>query len=100
MTIGQRRAATVQVIIADVPAGVKRVLLEHYRIDEGHSNAYTVWKQMGSPQSPTAEQYAELRRAGQLELLTSPQWLDVNQGRVTVAMELPRQAISLLRLQW
>jgi len=93
-------AATVQVIIADVPAGVKRVQLEHYRIDEGHSNAYTVWKQMGSPQSPTAEQYAALRQAGQLELLTSPQWLDVNEGKVTVAMELPRQAISLLRLQW
>ncbi|WP_348263515.1 beta-xylosidase [Telmatobacter sp. DSM 110680] len=93
-------AATVQLTIADVPAGVKRVLLEHYRIDDSHSNAYTVWKQMGSPQSPTAKQYAELRQAGQLELLTSPQWLDVNEGKVTVAMELPRQAISLLRLQW
>jgi len=55
---------------------------------------------MGSPQSPTAEQYAQLRQAGQLELLTSPQWLDVDQGKVTVDTELPRQATSLLRLQW
>jgi xylan 1,4-beta-xylosidase len=93
-------AATVQVTIAGIPAGVKRVLLEHYRIDEDHSNSYTVWKQMGSPQAPTDEQYARLRRAGQLELLTSPRWLDVDQGTVTIETELPRQATSLLRLQW
>jgi xylan 1,4-beta-xylosidase len=94
------RAATVQVTIAGIPVGVKRVLLEHYRIDDMHSNAYTAWKKLGSPQSPTAEQYAQLRQAGQLELLTSPQWLDVDQGKVTVDTELPRQATSLLRLQW
>lgn len=93
-------AAHVQVTIAGIPAGVKRVLLEHYRIDETHSNAYTVWKQMGSPQSPTAEQYTRLRNAGQLELLSSPEWLDVDQGKVTVETELPRQATSLLHLQW
>ena len=93
-------AAAVQVTIAGIPAGVKRVLLEHYRIDEEHSNSYTVWKQMGSPQAPTTEQYELLRRAGQLELLTSPWWLDVDQGKVTVEMALPRQATSLLRLQW
>ena len=93
-------AAHVLVTIAGIPAGVKRVMLEHYRIDETHSNSYTVWKQMGSPQTPTVEQYARLRQAGQLELLTSPVWLDVDHGRVTVETELPRQATSLLRLQW
>ncbi|HMG87765.1 MAG TPA: hypothetical protein VK574_18670 [Terracidiphilus sp.] len=92
--------ATVQLTIAGIPAGVKRVLLKHDRIDDTHSNSYTVWKQMGSPQSPTAEQYARLRRAGQLELLNSPEWLDVDEGKVIVEMELPRQATSLLRLQW
>jgi len=92
--------APVKVTIAGLPAGVNKVLLEHYRIDETHSNAYNVWKEMGSPQSPTAEQYARLRQAGQLELLMSPEWLDVNGNAVTVETELPRQATSLLRLQW
>jgi xylan 1,4-beta-xylosidase len=92
--------ATVQVTIVGIPFGVKRVLLEHFRIDDTHSNAYTVWKQMGSPQAPTAEQYARLRQAGQLELMNSPQWLDVDKGKVTIETELPRQATSLLRLQW
>jgi xylan 1,4-beta-xylosidase len=92
--------ASVQVIIAGVPAGVKKVLLQQYRIDETHSNSYTVWKQMGSPQNPTPEQYAQLKAAGQLELFSSPEWLDVNDGKVTIATVLPRQATSLMRLKW
>jgi xylan 1,4-beta-xylosidase len=90
----------VQVTIVGIPAGTKKVLLQHYRIDDTHSNSYTVWKAMGSPQSPTPEQYAKLKAAGQLELLSSPEWLDVSGGKVTIATNLPRQATSLLRLEW
>ena len=92
--------ADVEVTVAGIPVGVKKVLLEHYRIDDTHSNAYTVWKAMGSPQSPTPEQYAQLRAAGQLELLTSPEWLDVSNGKVTIGTSLPRQATSLMHLKW
>ena len=93
-------AAHVDVTIHGIPAGVEKVLLEHYRIDDTHSNSYTVWKAMGSPQSPTPEQYASLKAAGQLELLQAPQWLDVKDGSVTVKTSLPRQATSLLHLKW
>jgi xylan 1,4-beta-xylosidase len=93
-------AAEVQVTIAGIPSGVKKVLLEHYRIDDTHSNSYSAWKGMGSPQSPTPEQYARLKAAGQLELMTSPEWLDVGDGKVTIGTDLPRQAISLLHLKW
>jgi len=92
--------AQVQVTITGIPVGVKKVLLHHYRIDDTHSNAYTVWKAMGSPQAPTPEQYAKLKAAGQLELLTSPEWLDVSRGKVTITTGLPRQATSLMRLEW
>ncbi len=93
-------AADVQIAVSGIPAGVKRVLLQHYRIDETHSNAYTAWKNMGSPQSPTPEQYAQLKAAGQLQLLSSPVWLDVDNGKVTIETTLPRQAVSLLHLKW
>lgn len=92
--------AQVQVVISGIPARVHKVLLQHYRIDEHHSNAYTVWKAMGSPQQPTPEQYAKVKEAGQLELLDSPRWLDVGDGKVTITTELPRQATSLMRLEW
>ena len=92
--------AQVTVKIAGIPAGVRRVRLEDFRIDETHSNAYTAWKAMGSPQEPTPEQYAKLKEAGQLELRGSPEWVDVRGGAVTIATELPRQAISLLHIDW
>jgi len=92
--------AEVDVTIAGIPSNVKRVLLQHYRIDETHSNSYHVWKAMGSPQMPTASQYSELKEAGQLELLSSPKWLDVNDGKVKIATMLPRQATSLMHLKW
>ena len=94
------RAAQTTVKITGIPAGIKRVRLEHFRIDDTHSNAYTVWKAMDSPQSPTPEQLAQLQAAGQLQLLTSPEWLDVKDGAVTVSTDLPRQATSLLHLEW
>ena len=93
-------AAPTTVTIHGIPAGVHRVLLQHYRIDETHSNAYTVWKNMGSPQHPTSQQYAELQAAGQLQLLTSPKWVDVVDGKINIATEMPREGISLLRLAW
>ena len=92
--------APVSVSVRGIPAGVHRVLLQHYRIDETHSNAYTAWLAMGSPQHPDATQYARLQAAGQLELLTSPQWLDVRDGTITLTTSLPHESLSLLRLTW
>jgi len=70
-------AAEVRVEVDGLPVGVGRALLQEYRIDETHSNAYTVWKGMGSPQSLTVEQISELRAAGGLELLRSPEWVEL-----------------------
>jgi xylan 1,4-beta-xylosidase len=95
---GEAAEATVQV--DGLPLGVRRALLQEYRIDATHSNAYTVWLGMGSPQHPTAEQIAELKARGGLELLASPEWVDVAKGRVVVKTMLPRESIELMRLSW
>jgi xylan 1,4-beta-xylosidase len=88
--------ARVTIEVSGVPGG--RVLLREYRIDETHSNAWTAWKKMGSPQKPSAEQYAALEAAGQLEQLGSPSWIAVKGGATTIDLTLPRQAVSLLTL--
>ena len=92
--------APTRLTITGLPASARRVLLRHYRIDRDHSNSYTVWKQMGSPQSPTAEQYARLESAGQLELLESPRWLSTDSGQVEMSFAMPRQAVSLVQVSW
>jgi xylan 1,4-beta-xylosidase len=89
--------ADIQLEIAGLPSG--RVELRHYRIDATHSNAYTVWKQMGSPESPSPEQLARLANAAQLESLEPPRRLP-GTGPAAVEFRLPRQGVSLVQLVW
>ncbi len=93
-------SAPVTVDIKGLPKTVSRVRLSHYRIDVAHSNAYTVWKAMGSPQNPSPTQYAELKGKDGLQLLESPRWVDVKRGAITVSTDLPHHSISLLHLDW
>ena len=92
--------AAVRLTVTGLPAAAKRVQLRHYRIDRDHSNAYTAWQAMGSPQNPTPEQYRRLEAAGKLEMLGPPQSLAARGGQVEVSFALPRQAVSLLQIGW
>jgi xylan 1,4-beta-xylosidase len=90
----------VSVMVKGIPAGVHRVLLEQFRIDDEHSNAYAAWRAMGSPQHPSDEQFAQLKAAGQLQTFGSPQWIDVRDGRVAIDERLPLESVTLMRLTW
>jgi xylan 1,4-beta-xylosidase len=92
--------ADVQLMLDGLPARVRQVHLRHFRIDRDHSNAYTLWQRMNRPQNPTAQQYAELEKAGQLALLTPPSTMQVEGGRLPLHFPLPRQAVSLLTVSW
>lgn len=95
-----RPDAPVHVIVNGVPAGVRRASVETFCIDGSHSNAYTAWQQMGSPQHPTPEQFARLQAAGQLEMCGSPRWTDVRQGTIEVDGGLQRESVWLYRFRW
>lgn len=88
----------VRMRIQGIPA--KKVTFVHYTIDDEHSNAYTVWKKMGSPQNPTTAQIATLKKAGQLAIVGKPKKLDVKAGQLVLNIALQRQAVSLLKLDW
>ncbi len=90
--------AAVELTLGGLPAGGAPLLLEHFRIDRDHSNAYEAWKRMGSPQRPTPEQRASLERSSDLALLGSPEWVRPEGGKLTLRFTLPRQAVSLLVL--
>jgi xylan 1,4-beta-xylosidase len=93
-------AAPVRLTLSGVPLTAKRVLVRHYRIDQEHSNSYTLWKKFGSPQNPTPEQYAQLEAAGQLQLLTSPEYVNAKNGQIELNFSLPRLAVSLVHVSW
>ncbi len=78
----------------------KKATLSHYRIDSQHSNSNEVWKKMGSPQNPTNDQIAILEKAGKLEMVHHPEKIKVSNGEVYIKMQLPRQAVSLVKLTY
>jgi len=92
--------ASIDLEISGLPANAKRGLFEHFRVDSDHSNAFTIWKQMGSPSPPSASENIKLESAGQLHLLTSPAWTELQQGELRLHLTLPRQGLSLLRVAW
>ena len=92
--------AAISLSVDGLPASAQRVLEKHFRIDATHSDAYSAWKSMGSPQTPSAEQQKLLEQAGRLHLLDSPTWLWSEAGSVTIKFDLPRQGVSLIRLDW
>lgn len=78
----------------------KKVLVHHYRVDHEFSNSFEAWKAMGKPQEVKGEQYRALEWSGQLQLYTSPEWMDAVDGKAVLNFDLPRQGVSLIQLTW
>jgi xylan 1,4-beta-xylosidase len=92
--------ARIDLSVTGIPAETRRALLQHFRVDSTHSNTFNAWKEMGSPQSPTPDQYKHLESAGQLQLLNSPEWIEIEGGTAHLKVDLPRQGLSLLKIEW
>jgi xylan 1,4-beta-xylosidase len=93
-------AADVSVTITGLPLKAAEAKLTQFRVDEKHSNAFTAWKAMGSPQKPTPEQYAALEKAGQLTSSGPTESVRIADGKFTTRVKLDRQAVALLVLEW
>ena len=90
--------AAIKVQIDGLPKGAVQV--EEFRMDESHSNAYGVWKRMGSPARPNAAEQGELEQAGKLESASPARSVSVKHGAADLLMSLPRQGVVLIKLQW
>ncbi|HEY5748587.1 MAG TPA: beta-xylosidase, partial [Chryseolinea sp.] len=77
----------------------KELTVNEYRIDSANSNSYEVWKSMGSPQQPTADQIRQLEKAGQLQK-TSMKKMKPEKGVLTVHTFVPRQGIVFYKIEW
>lgn len=94
-------AAHVTLSLKRLPLMAGAVRVREYRIDRDHSNAFTAWQRMGSPQKPTAKQFAELVKAGQLSafgLAEERVW--PKDGSAMLFLELARHDVSLFVLDW
>jgi len=76
----------------------KEGVLAHYRIDKDHTNPYEVWRKLGSPESPTAEQYERMRTEQELALLEKPREVLARDGKLEIEFDLPMPGVSLVLL--
>ena len=100
--VGPDAAVTFSLAGLPAEADVKKLRVSRRLIDRDHGNAYTVWQAMGSPQDPSAEQYAELERAGGDTTAAAPSVkADPDQAGVAqLSLTLPRQAVTWIELRW
>lgn len=78
--------------------GWEKIQLSHYRIDARHSNAHTVWEELGRPDWPTDEQIAAMRLHEGLEKYEPDREVTPAGGRVSIKTPLPTHSVSLLLL--
>jgi len=93
-------AAPVAEIALDVdgmPTG--KVHVERFLVDAQHSNAYSEWQRMGSPEHPTTQQFMKLQRAAKLEIVDRSD-LAVSAEHASLNLKLERQGVMLVRLSW
>jgi xylan 1,4-beta-xylosidase len=92
-------AAQVAISAKDLPRSYSGgAQLTHYRIDDAHSNAYALWRSMGSPQTLKDADFERLKSQSGLQTLSDPETIPVVNGRANLAITLPRHGISLLVL--
>ena len=93
--------AAIDLAVSHVPAPNGDARITVFRIDETHSNAFTEWKKMGSPVSPTNAQYAQLVKAGQLAVdASAPGSVAIADGAAKLKLKLPRQGVALVTVEW
>ena len=89
-------AADVELTLTNLPFRSGQARFRHFRIDGDHSNAFTEWRAMGSPQQPTTAEYARLEKSGKLAQLQAPVSVRVKDSAALLRFTLPRQGVSLL----
>ncbi|MBV8115202.1 MAG: beta-xylosidase, partial [Silvibacterium sp.] len=89
--------APIHLEVARVPANL--VSVEIFRMDADHSNSFTAWKNMGSPQTPTSAQQKQLEDSAALEH-DPPRTVAAHDAVITVDFSLPRQGVYLVKLKW
>jgi xylan 1,4-beta-xylosidase len=95
---GHEDREAVRLRLAALPDTARGARAVEYSIDQQSGNAYTAWLDMGSPQTPTAEQIASLHAAARMR--ATPRALTWNAaGDAAVRLVMPRQSVKLIEIE-
>jgi xylan 1,4-beta-xylosidase len=86
----------VQLKMTGLPDGP--VTVHRYQVDETHANAWTAWKQMGSPQKPSGAEYQALLKASTLPEFAAK--ATVQNGVLEMSAEVQGDGVTLFQVTW
>jgi xylan 1,4-beta-xylosidase len=85
----------IRIDLSAVTTGPKNITGILYQIDETHSNPAALWRQMGSPQYPTAAQIQELKEASELQAQLFQAPVD-EKGICTIEIHVPSYGVAFI----
>jgi len=85
----------IELELSGFPHRATRASVENYLIDETHSNIVRDWKKLGSPDSLTREQAAEMRLRNGFDLVESRD-VPVRNGMAKYSFSMPLNGVSYL----
>jgi xylan 1,4-beta-xylosidase len=91
--------AEINLTVAGLPPGVKRVSVRRFDVDQDHGNPYAVWLAMDSPQAPSPAQYRKLKAAATIRP-EPPNQLKVKETSFELDFSVASQGVSLLKFKW
>ena len=83
--------------IKSIPFSSGKILLRKYQIDSQNSNPYAVWKSLGAPQDPSAEEIEQIKKAQGLALIEEKKI--AHEQPLRLQFELPGRSVCLITLQ-
>lgn len=90
--------AAIDINLTGTPNGSPAVV--RTLVDEGHSNSFTAWLAMGSPQNPSPAQIQELEEASKLKPIDQATSVTPADSGCRIRFDLARQGVTLLELEW
>lgn len=84
--------------VTNLQAPQNRVRVRRFQIDSKHSNAHSVWQELGSPQAPSPEQIQEIKQQENLESVGATKEIQIVDGKVTLDFELPMHSVCLVEV--
>jgi xylan 1,4-beta-xylosidase len=88
----------VSLTIQNIPHTPAEFKVEHFVVDIEHSNSYRVWRDNGSPSSPSASLWTSMKEAAQLAYLKPPSTVNLSDGTYATDFDLHTYGTSLIVL--
>ena len=92
------KAAKIHFTLDNLPIEAGKVDVSCYLVDKEHSNSYTRWQAMGSPQDPDPEQYKAIEESAMLEEIEGSPRIKISNHQASFDFSLLRQGVVLFIL--